>query len=116
MLNLLLDFADVDGNLDVEDADQASISVEHGDVGCAELFALQVKRAIADWQHVDNFVRSDNRLGKWFFERNGARLVDRDGYMVQRNRSCGRAAAERIIDADFRCIRAGDGDKSQQGG
>src|SRR3974390_3191866 len=92
-LNLLLDFADVDGDLDIEDADQSSLGIEHRDVGCAELLTLQVKRAVANRQHVDNFVRADNRFGKRFLEWNGSRLVYRDRYMVERYRSCGGFAA-----------------------
>jgi hypothetical protein len=75
---------------------------------------LQVKRAVADRQDVDNFVRADNRFGKRFFERNRPRLVYRDRYMVKRYRSTASLAAQRIIDADFRCVGTGDGEDGQQ--
>src|SRR5262249_13353772 len=65
-------------------------------------------------EDVDNFVRADNRFGERFFERNGPRLVYRDRYMMKRYRSSGGFTAQRIIDADFRCVGVGDNKNRQQ--
>jgi hypothetical protein len=100
-LNFLLNFSDVDGNFDIEDTDQSSIRIEDRYIGCAELFALKVKRVVADRQDVDDFRRANDGFGEGLLDRNGPRFVYGYDHMMKRDWCSTRAAAQRIIDIHF---------------
>ena len=97
----MLNFCDVDGNFDIKDANQSSIRIENRDIGCAELFALKVKRVVADRQDVDNFRSANNNLGEGLLDRNGSRFVHSYDHMMERDWCSARAAAQRIIGINF---------------
>ena len=97
----MLNFCDVDGNFDIEDTDQSSIRIENRYIGCAELFALKVKRVVTDWQDVDNFRRANDSFGEGLLDRNGPRFLYGYDHMMKRDWGAACAAAQRIVDINF---------------